>query len=102
MKSMMVRYRVEKGGVETARKAISEFIAMVRMNEAGTLSYDAFQVDETGFVHFMTFRNAQAEQIHSSADYTNKFVDVLYPLCTEQPVFSEIRLVASNRAAERA
>lgn len=98
MKSVMVRYRVKKDKVELIRKAVTEFVEKVKMYEAGgTVAYDAFQEDEVSFVHFMTFKNDQAQKAHEIADHTNKFVDILYPNCEKEPVFTELKIVKSNR-----
>ena len=97
MKHMMVRYKVKKGKVEEVKKAVEEFVFSVKRHDWGTISYDAFQEDETTFVHFMTFRDEKSEKLHSEADHTNRFVDLLYPNCEQAPVFTELKLVKSTR-----
>jgi quinol monooxygenase YgiN len=97
MISVMVKYRVKKDKVELVRKAIVQFVEAVARYESGTLAYDAFQEDETGFVHLMTFKNDQARKAHEIADYTNRFVDMLYPNCEKEPVFTELTPLKSNR-----
>jgi quinol monooxygenase YgiN len=63
----MVRYQVRPEALERCLAAIKEFVAYVRANEAGTLRYEVWQEkeDPTRFVHFFTFRDAQADKIQS-------------------------------------
>ena len=97
MKHVMVRYRVKKGKTEEVRKAIEEFVFNVKRHDWGTVSYDAFQEDEVTFVHFMAFRDEKSQALHQEADHTNRFVDLLYPICEKEPVFTELKLVKSTR-----
>ena len=75
-----------------------EVVDAVKKNEPGTLVYEAFQeVDGDSFVHIMTFKDDKAEQVHGSSDYVKKFVRLLYPYCDEEPVFTKLQLVRSNK-----
>jgi quinol monooxygenase YgiN len=42
------------------------------------------------FMHIMHFSSAEAAEQHSKSDYTNEFVEVLYPRCDVTPVFTDI------------
>ena len=96
MKHMMVRYTVKKEKVEAVRKALAAFIDAVRMHAPYT-SYEAYQEGEASFVHIIAFRDESSEKLHSDADYTNRFVDFLYPECAAEPVYTELKLVRSSR-----
>jgi quinol monooxygenase YgiN len=91
-KALMGEYKIKKGKLVQARKAIIEFVHAVWKNEPGTLHYGAYQFGHRGrgFVHFMAFRNAKAERIHGSTEHVRKFRSILYPLCEEKPKFTEI------------
>lgn len=97
MKHVMVRYRVKKGKAEEVKKAIEQFVFDVKRHDWGTVSYEAFQEDELTFVHLMSFRDEKSERLHHEADHTNRFVDMLYPNCEKEPVFTELKPVASSR-----
>jgi quinol monooxygenase YgiN len=97
MKHMMVRYTVRKEKVEAVRKAIGEFVDAVKMHEPYT-AYDAYQEGEATFVHMIAFRDEKSEKLHSDADYTNRFVDLLYPNCVSEPEFKELKMLRSSRA----
>ncbi|MBI4410715.1 MAG: hypothetical protein HY561_13475, partial [Gemmatimonadetes bacterium] len=79
----VARYRVKATELGTVESAILEFVAAVRRAEAHTV-YEAYrQPDGVTFLHFMSFANAGAEQMHRQAPYTLRFVDVLYPRCED-------------------
>ena len=97
----MAKYKVKADKVDLVKKAIAAFVEAVKRYESGTLAYEAFQEDATAFVHFMVFKNTQAERIHEDASYTHKFADVLYPNCDKAPIFSDLTLVGSNKISDR-
>jgi quinol monooxygenase YgiN len=75
-------------------------VAYVRANEARTVRYESFQErdDPTKFVHVFTFRDADAERIHSTSAAVERFTKVLYPLCIDAVVFTDLAMVASTEA----
>lgn len=86
----IVNYKVKTDELAVCQKAIREFVAAVRKNEPSTF-YEAFQIeDSVNFIHIMKFKDERSEQNHKTAEYTLKFVDVLYPRCEEKPVFQDI------------
>ena len=94
----MAKYKVKKEKLEDVKNAIIEFVDAVKKNEPGTQVYEAFQEDdEVSFVHLMSFEDANARNIHRNSSYLKKFVDLLYPNCDEQPVFTDLHLIRSNR-----
>lgn len=94
-KALMVEYKIRKGKLLRARKAIAEYVHAVWNHEPGALRYGAYQFGHRGrgFVHFMMFRDAKAEKAHQKTKHAKKFASVLYPLCEEKPVFTEISSV---------
>ena len=97
MKHVMMRYRVKKGSVEDVKRAIEGFVFEVRRQDWGTLSYDVFQEDAQTFVHLMSFRDEKSGRLHQEADHTNRFVDILYPSCEKEPIYTELSLISSSR-----
>ena len=98
MKHVMAKYKAKRDKIGEVREAVAEFVDAVKKNEPGTLVYEAFQeVDGDSFVHIMTFKDDKAEQVHGSSDYVKKFVQLLYPYCDEEPVFTKLQLVRSNK-----
>jgi quinol monooxygenase YgiN len=92
----MARYRVRSDGVDDVKVAIDEFVEAVAEHEPGTL-YEAFVTDDgQSFVHFMSFADPPAELAHQMAEYTERFTQLLYPLCEEKPVFATLTLVEST------
>ena len=92
----MARFNVKPDKREVAEKAIVEFIDAIQQHEEGTLLYQSLREnDGVSFVHFMTFKDEKAEEIHRSTPHVKKFVDILYPNCEQRPVFTDLTSVAS-------
>jgi quinol monooxygenase YgiN len=94
----LARYQVRPESLEKCLAAIHEFVAYVRLNEPGTLRYEVWQelADPTRFVHIFTFRNAEADRIHSESTAVKKFSGILYPECLAPVEFIDYQYVVSN------
>ena len=94
----LARYQVRAESLDVCLAAIHEFVAYVRSNEPGTLRYDVWQEreDPTRFVHIFTFRDAEADRIHSESAAVKKFSGILYPQCLAPVEFIDYNLVTSN------
>ena len=95
----MATYKIKEDKLDDIEKAITEFVGAVRDNEPSTILYASFhrKDDPLSFVHFMCFENEDGKNLHESADYTKKFVEMLSACCTVQNVFTELDLVRSNK-----
>lgn len=89
-----VTYKVHPEKLDAVLEAIERFVRAVAEHEPSTV-YAAYRDNEepTAFVHLMRFPDAQAEEAHRQAPYTDQFVEVLYPSCEEEPVFRDLRLL---------
>ena len=94
----LARYQVRPESLEKCLAAIHEFVAYVRLNEPGTLRYDVWQelADPTRFVHIFTFRDAEADRMHSESTAVKKFSGILYPECLAPVEFIDYQYVVSN------
>jgi len=94
----LARYQVQKDKLDICLAAIRDFVAYVRKNEKGTLRYDVWQEkdDPTKFVHIFTFRDEDADRIHSESAEVKKFAGILYPNCLAPVEFIDYQLIASN------
>ncbi|MFN7990782.1 MAG: hypothetical protein U0R44_01350 [Candidatus Micrarchaeia archaeon] len=100
MKHVIMRYKARKDKVEAVKKALADYVDSVRGHEPYTVC-EGFAEGEDGFMHMTAFRDAKSERLHNEAGYTNRFFDLLYQSCTEQPATTEIRLVRSSRPEHR-
>lgn len=94
----LARYQVRPEALDKCLAAIREFVAYVKANEAGTLRYDVWQEqnDPTRFVHIFTFRDADADRIHSESAAVKKFSSILYPECLAPVEFIDYQQFISN------
>jgi quinol monooxygenase YgiN len=97
----LAHYQVHPESLEKVLAAIHEFVAYVRANEPGTLRYEVWQEqnDLTRFVHIFTFRDAEADRIHSESAAVKKFSGILYPECLAPVEFIDYQKVVSNLEA---
>ena len=102
MRHMMVRYKVKDDKLDEAKEAIVEFVDAVKTNEPGTLIYQVFHdnADQLILFHFMIFEDEYAQTIHRKSSYVKKFVDLIYPLCAEEPVFTGLNMIRESRGGE--
>lgn len=93
----ITHYRVKEEVVDQTWRAIKKFVGEIKANEPET-GYYAYQsnADPTAFFHAMAFPTLEAEQKHQQAEYTAAFVEVLYPLCTELPEFTDLTQIAGT------
>lgn len=84
------RFIVVEDRTEEALQAIRVFVAHAQ-SEPGTLVYQSWQSADraTEFLHFMAFADERAEDAHRTSDELKHFTEVLYPLCTQRPVFED-------------
>lgn len=91
------RYRVRSDAVPKALALVRAFVDEVARKEGGTARYDAYQhaEDASRFTHHMAFRTPAAEDYHRKTAWCKRFVEGLYPLCVEEPVFETVVPVES-------
>lgn len=89
----MAVYKIKRNRLRVVLPAVKEFVESVNRKEKGrTLMYSAFQKRGTPheLVHFMIFKNRKAEKQHSKSEHARKFVDVIYPNSSSEPVFIDL------------
>lgn len=92
--SKKAEFRVREEALPEVLSIIQSFLKAIAVHERGrTLSYRSFQFSEpeNRFLHLMTFKDTAAEALHKRAPHTQAFVDRLYPLCLEPPVFTDLQ-----------
>lgn len=94
----IAEYQVKEGEVEVCLEAIGKFLEGIEAGEPGTMVYEAFRKpDGVSFIHFMAFEDEEAEEVHRNTDHVRAFVEVLYPRCEVEPVFTSLTAVAGVR-----
>jgi len=84
---VMIPFKVNADKVDEAKKIINELISNVRENEPGVLLYKSLQAkeDPTTFIHFIIFKDSEAQMDHRRAGYVVRFVKDLYSICPADP-----------------
>lgn len=92
MKTLKVEYKVKPSKLEVTLPVIQSFIKEAQADTEHVELYVGYRYknDKTKFVHIMKFTNLENEKAHSSAKYTARFVEKLYPNCEVKPHFEEI------------
>ena len=93
-------YKVKPEAVKKVKKAIEEFTAYVKKNEAETQMYTAWQdkEDPTKFMHVFIFKDEDAQVTHSNSEAVKKFEKVYSPVLVHGPVvFKHYEMVATNK-----
>jgi len=90
---LMAEFRIKEGALGVVQSAIKEFVAAVHETEPET-EYTSYQVAASDrFIHILAFVDQDTQQRHQNADYTARFVEVLYPNCSQLPEFTPIEIV---------
>jgi quinol monooxygenase YgiN len=96
----IAQYTVRRENIVNALETINEFLERIRRDEPNT-RFEAFRVkDSDSFIHLMVFPDTESEQAHWNAPHTKRFVETLYPLCTEQPVYTDLAKIESVLGGE--
>ena len=100
MNNLLVEYTVKPERLATAMEIIATFVENIAEKEPEALIYRAMQESEDPyrFVHFMIFSGDEAEDRHRITTHVKTFVESLYPICREEPVFRKLDLVANAGA----
>ncbi len=95
-------YKINPGSLEKVKNAIDIFVNEIAEKEIHT-NYCSYQKaeDETAFIHIMSFKTKDDEELHRNAEHTRKFVEVLYPECVEGPIFEELNVISSVKVLKQ-
>ena len=93
----MVRYRVKADEVGAVRAAIEEFVDAIAEHEPNTIYGSLLADDGVSFVHAMAFPDAKAEERHRTAEHTERFVELLYPKCDQEPQFNTFQVIGTTK-----
>ncbi len=89
----MAIYKVRKDKLKIVLPAVKEFVKAVNKKERGrTLMYSAFQKKGAPheLVHIMIFKDKKAEKAHKKSPHARKFVELISPNSTSEPVFIDM------------
>ena len=92
------RFKIRPEAQERCEQAIRNFIAYVKANEPGTVSYLSLQEqgDPTSFLHSFIFQDEAARERHANSEAVQRFTAILYPETLAPVEFTEYTLIAST------
>ena len=97
MVSKVLRYKIKASEIEEVLSAIKEFLMAMANSEPDT-RYEVMQlVDNVNFIHTMHFPSQMAEEQHQKAQYTQKFMNILYASCEVEPEFVDVKEYFSTK-----
>jgi len=96
------RFQVKEDQLGACKAAIEDFVAYVCVDEPGTLLYTSLQQkdDPTRFIHYFTFRDEAARDVHANSEAVKRFTDILYPRLVAPVEFTEYSLFASTQSTD--
>ena len=92
------RFQVRAEALEKCKQAIQEFVQHIHDHEPGTQIYISLQQKDgpTQFIHYMVFKDDEAEKKHAESNAVKRFVEVLYPNCVSPVEFTDYDAFASR------
>jgi quinol monooxygenase YgiN len=97
MKKLMLKYKIKADKMAHFHDVAKSFVDAILTNEPGIAEYNVLQgPDSTSFVHFMAFKDDEAEAIHRRAKYTRKFMKEMHQCIANRP--SYVLLDATGQA----
>ena len=97
MIQVQVTYRIRSSRMDEARREISEFVESLRARPARFESYRIFRHahDASNFVHWMQFKDHEAQLEHVQSPHVKRFVENMLALCESGPDYSDLHSVAA-------
>ena len=88
-------FKVTEGNLESALDAIRNFVLIVNQKEENCKMYRSMQKaeDPFTFLHYMIFENDRAQEHHTTTEWVKNFVEILYPLLEDKPVFTTFKVI---------
>jgi quinol monooxygenase YgiN len=87
------QYTVRDENIVHALNIINQFLDKIRRDEPH-IRYEAYRLrGSDSFIHLIVFPDTESEQSHWNAPHTKLFAETLYPLCTEQPIYTDLEKI---------
>ena len=82
MKRLITTYSVHPDKRQDFIDASEKFISQTKEQEHNTLEYTSYQgFDENPFVHYISFKDTQAQEAHEKAPHTQIFMTLIKNFC---------------------
>jgi quinol monooxygenase YgiN len=97
---VQVTYRIRKERAVEAEREIAGFVATLQSNRPRFATYHIFRRadDAASLVHFITFRDHEAQLAHTQSPHIKRFVENMLPLCEVGPVYTDLKDVFTKVA----
>ena len=97
---VQVTYRIRGERAEEAEREIAAFVATLQSNRPRFATYQIFRHanDSASLVHFMSFRDHEAQLAHTQSPHVRRFVENMVALCEVGPIYTDLKEVAARIA----
>ena len=97
---VQVSYRIRKDHAEQAEREIAAFVTTLQNNRPRFATYNILRHanDATSLVHFISFRDHEAQLEHTQSPHVRRFIERMLPLCEVGPIYTDLKEVATRIA----
>jgi quinol monooxygenase YgiN len=97
---VQVTYRIRSNRIEEAEREIAAFSATLQSNRPRFATYRILRHsdDPANLVHFISFRDREAQLEHTQSPHVRRFVENMLALCEFGPIYTDLTEVASRVA----
>jgi quinol monooxygenase YgiN len=95
MTHLMVTYKIRKGRADQAEREISVFADAIQKSQPRFQTYQILRGanDTSSLVHFMSFKDSEAQLEHVQSPHVKRFVENMLALCEMGPIYTELNKV---------
>lgn len=97
---LQVAYRIKSSRVAEAEREISGFVDAIQKGQPRFQTYHLLRHanDPSSLVHFMSFKDQEAQLEHVQSPHVKRFVENMLALCEVGPVYTDLNPVAAMEA----
>src|SRR5260221_4424764 len=97
---VQVTYRIKGSRIAEAEPEISRFVDAIQKGQPRFHAYHILRHanDPSSLVHFMSFKDQEAQLEHVQSPHVKRFVENILALCEVGPIYTDLNPVAAIEA----
>jgi quinol monooxygenase YgiN len=94
---VQVTYRIRNNRIAEAEREISGFVDAIQKGQPRFQTYHLLRHanDPSSLVHFMSFKDQEAQLEHVQSPHVKRFVENMLALCEVGPIYTDLNPVAA-------